>query len=395
MEITILDLINLKKLDGMKLVAGKNGLSRKVKDCGILDYELDSVLRDKYSYSNFHEDQFVLSSFLYAKDNGHLIGDAVKYLVEKRVCALAIKNIYKLPIHDYVLRYADSKDFPIFIIEDGRLYFENIIISVNDCVKSIANMDYGQQEIDSILNRPLNDSAIRHSILQINPSLLSKHIAVYFYLKMPLTINDYDELKDSFKNSCFNTPYASFLRYRNGFLLLYSYDYIDKNEEESLIPEIIRAIAADASKTHIGVSEVHHHIYEVKQSIRESLYSAMLQKGQHSLYMHYGSLGAYQAIFPYAQSNEMRLFSSRIMNPVIDFDAENKSQLAETLIQLIKIGGNLGRLSKELSLHENTLRNRLDRIEQLTGLTYRNPEHYNQLSVAVKIYICSELLDSF
>lgn len=395
MEITISDLINLKKLDGMKLVAGKNGLGRKIRDCGILDYELDSVLKDKYSYSNFHENQFVLSSFLYAKDNEHLIGDAVKYLVEKRVCALAIKNIYKLPIHDYVLRYADSKDFPIFIIDDGGLYFENIIISINDCVKNIANIDYGQQEIDSILNKPLDDSAIRHSILQLNPSFLSKNIAVYFYLKEPLTINDYDDLHKNFKSSRFNTPSASFLRYRNGVLLLYSGEYIDKSEEELLISEIIKAIAKDTSKMDIGVSEVHHHIYHVKQSIRESLYAAMLQRGQNSLYMHYTALGAYQLIFPFAQSEEMQIFSNKIMNPVRDFDAENKFELTETLIQLIKNNGNLGLLSKELSLHENTLRNRLDKVEQLTGLSFRNPEHYSQLSAAVKVSICSRLLNLF
>jgi len=35
--------------------------------------------------------------------------------------------------------------------------------------------------------------------------------------------------------------------------------------------------------------------------------------------------------------------------------------------------------------HENTIRQRLKKIEDLTGLNYRNPDHYEQLSISVKI----------
>ena len=56
METTLNEIINLRELRGLRLVAGQNGLDRKVKSCGILDYELDPELRDKYSYSNFGAD---------------------------------------------------------------------------------------------------------------------------------------------------------------------------------------------------------------------------------------------------------------------------------------------------------------------------------------------------
>lgn len=395
MEVTILDLINLKKLDGMRLVAGKNGLSRKIKDCGILDYEFDSNLKDKYLYSNFHEGQFALTTFLYAKDNEHLIGDAVKYLVEKKVSGLAIKNIYRLNLHDYVLRYADSKDFPIFLIEDKTIYFENIIISIDECIKNMMRMDFGQNEIDTILHGFLDDSAIKRQAIQLNPSFCNHYNAVYFYLKKELTINEYDSYIARFKSSQFYTPFSFFCRYRNGFMMLYSYDSLDKNDESAIITDIINEITDYPHELSIGVSETHHHLHEMKQAINECLHAAMLHQNSNCLYMSYKNIGTYKVIFPYASDKEMQLFSKNIIDPIRDFDAENKFKLTETLIQFIECNGNLNQLSRQISLHENTLRYRLEKIELLNGLNFRNPEHYEQLSLAVKIYICNELINSF
>jgi len=395
MDVTILDLMNFKKLDGMKLIAGKNGLNKRVLDCGILDYEFDSNLKDKYLYSNFHEGQFALSTFLYAKDNEHLISEAVKYLVEKKVSGLAIKNIYNLNLHDYILRYAESNDFPIFIIENPYLYFENIIISIDDCIKSMAGIDYGQKEIDAILNKNLDDSAIKTHALQLNPSFLSHYISVYFYFKNCLTINQYETLIAKFKESQFYNPFTSLLRYRNGLIMICSFESLSKNEENNIIESAIQIILDFQKNVSIGTSEIHHRLHEIKQAINECIYAAMLNCDSTSSHLSYRDIGSYQAIFPYASEIHLQLFSKKIMNPIRDFDAENKFILTQTLIKFIKCEGVLSDLAHQLNLHENTVRYRLEKIETITGLNYRKPEHYHQLSLAVKIYICNELSNSF
>ena len=45
------------------LLAGKDGLSRNVNSVGILDYELDPSVRDRYVCDNFHEGMIVVSTF--------------------------------------------------------------------------------------------------------------------------------------------------------------------------------------------------------------------------------------------------------------------------------------------------------------------------------------------
>ncbi|MDI2586240.1 PucR family transcriptional regulator ligand-binding domain-containing protein [Psychrobacillus sp. NEAU-3TGS] len=188
MEVTLKDLVNLEIFNGMKLIAGEKGLSRKITSCGILDYELDRSLKDRYFHSNFQEHQFALTTFLYAKDEEYLINDAIKYLVNKKASGLAIKNVYRLQIHDSALRYAESMDFPIFLIEPG-IYFENIIISVTNSIHMLGDAFFGQKEIDTLLYKSIDQSKIKQQALQINPSLKNNFLSCTFVLNKILTIN--------------------------------------------------------------------------------------------------------------------------------------------------------------------------------------------------------------
>lgn len=393
-DVTLKDLIDLNVFDGMKLITGEKGLSRKISSCGILDYELDRSLKDRYVHSNFQEHQFALTTFLYAKDEEYLINDAIKYLVNKKASGLAIKNVYRLTIHDSVLRYAESMDFPIFLI-DSTMYFENIIISIKDSIELLGNSHFGQTKIDTILYKSLDPVHIRQHALQLNPSFKNNFFIMYFYVQGHLDNQQFFKIHTSFKNSKLNLPSNSLFRYNNGFLLLYSNDFIDSQDQDILLTEIIQTLLDTNTQFAIGVSDLHYRIEEIKQAIHEAFYAALLHHQEHSELLKYEEIGTYKTIFPFAQTETMQRFSERHLNPLRDFDAENTLLLFETLTQFIMCNGNLHELSKKLSLHENTLRYRLDRVAQLTGLNFKKPEHYEQLSLAVKIHICSELLSEF
>lgn len=75
---------------------------------------MERSLNQKYANLNFLPERMVVSSLLFAKNAPFMIRDAVKYLISKDASALVIKNVFCLPIHESILRYADSKNFPIF-----------------------------------------------------------------------------------------------------------------------------------------------------------------------------------------------------------------------------------------------------------------------------------------
>ena len=61
------------------------------------------------------------------------------------------------------------------------------------------------------------------------------------------------------------------------------------------------------------------------------------------------------------------------------YDLANGTDLAQTLDALLASGGSVARTSSELFIHRNTLRQRIQRIEELIG---RSPEHFEDLVIA-------------
>jgi putative methionine-R-sulfoxide reductase with GAF domain len=61
------------------------------------------------------------------------------------------------------------------------------------------------------------------------------------------------------------------------------------------------------------------------------------------------------------------------------YDLDNGTDLAQTLDALLANGGSVAKTSSELFIHRNTLRQRIQRIEELIG---RSPEHFEDLVIA-------------
>lgn len=62
-----------------------------------------------------------------------------------------------------------------------------------------------------------------------------------------------------------------------------------------------------------------------------------------------------------------RAFANRVLGPVLEYDTRNGGGLLETLNVFVECSGSWSRASETLHLHINTVRYRIQRIEQLTG----------------------------
>lgn len=390
MNITIEDLMKLDYFKGMRLIAGRNGLSRTIADCGILDYEFDQSLKGKYLYSNFHENQFALTTFLYAKNNPFLIGEAVKYLVGKNACALAIKNVFNLSIHESVLRYAESKNFPIFLIEDDKMYFEQIIVNIADFVKDLTQADFCEQETNALLYQSFTSCAIKNAAYRINPSFMPQHLAVFLNSKTPMSIELYNTCRKHFEKSPLHSIHNSYYRFRNGIMFIFSCDMLNSDTLDEQIPSWLNCLVPNTSQFSIGTSCPHFLLEEFNQTLQESIYAAAFFDEKNGLYKKHSDLGLYRVILPLLEEGSLHKFSAAILEPLREFDAENKGNLFDTVIQLVECDGNLHVLSDKMEQHENTLRARFEKIALLTGLNYRKPNHYEQLSMAAKVYLASK-----
>jgi hypothetical protein len=376
----------------VSLVAGKGGLSRIVKDVGILDYELDVSLRNKYFHTSLFKDQLVLTTFLCAKEDISMIGEGIKHLLKQDASGLAIRNVFHLPIPESALRYADSKNFPIVMINSMDIYFEKIIYDVNRYVERMADITFMQNEINILISRKLSADEIRDHAKLINPSFEEKYIAIYFMSRDYFSESDFLDCFKRYDRSRFSTPASTMCLYKHGAFLFYSCDDSPLIFDDEVVSQAVKDIFPDASNYTIGVSQPHFSLGEFSECIKESHFSALLNKNLRKPFLRYSDLGSYEIIFPFAKSREMQAFKKKILEPINEHDAENNSNLLETLTQFVLSGCSISFTAKMISQHENTVRYRLEKIAFLTGLDFKSPAQLEELALAIKIDICSGLL---
>ncbi|WP_425755772.1 PucR family transcriptional regulator [Ihubacter sp. rT4E-8] len=372
---------------GLKIIAGHGGMSRIISDPGILDYELDAVLRDKYLHTNFHENQLVVTTFSCAKDNPFMVSDAIKHLIAKDVSCLVIKNVFKLPIHETILRYADAKNFPIFLIDTQEIYIENIICEVNRCCRLRSDMLYFRKMLSQIFSLPLSSEEIITNLKKINPSCQEQFFTIYIKLDTLQSNLCPEAYYDRFCCSDLNVPSNALILLENSLLYIHSEDNINKKFSDSFITHILQILLCEDPYSGCGVSQYHLTMAEFKISLQESVYAASMPS-EISSYTKYSCLGSYRIIFPFVQSSEMNRYAKDILKTTEDYDIENNSHLLNTLQIYIETNCDLTATAKKLSQHKNTIRYRLNKIKDLTGLDYKNFTDLEQLSLALRIYQC-------
>ena len=155
MEIRVKDFLGFDYFKNLRILAGEDGLDNIVTGCGVLDYELDRSLNEKYVHTNFLPGQLVITSALFAKDNPFLLRDAVKYLVSRKCSGLVVKNVFHLPFHDSILRYADSKSFPILLADASQIFFEDFIIQIDRSIEVMKSSELAEASLNRLMFHPM------------------------------------------------------------------------------------------------------------------------------------------------------------------------------------------------------------------------------------------------
>ena len=200
----------------VKLVAGGGGMSRRINNVGILDYELDPSLKDRYLRTNFQEGQFILTSLLFAKDSPHLVTDAVRHLISRGASGLAIRNVFRLTMPDAALRYADSKNFPIFLINSSKIYFEDIVYEVRRTAERMKDLYFPQGEIEAVFSgKESGDDAARHA-RRLNPSFGDRFFSIYMHGAEYFGEHDFMEFYERYEKGPFFSPRCRMCLYRHG-----------------------------------------------------------------------------------------------------------------------------------------------------------------------------------
>lgn len=378
----------MKFSDKMTLLCGKEGLKKRISSIEVLDYEFVPQLRGKYKHSNFKENEIVIATFLYARENPHFINDAIKELISKGCSALVIKNVFNLPITQSILRYAEAKNFPIFNIESKDFHFDEAIYEVMDGVRRNESATEVKKQLDRIIRGHLDEIEMKEATDRLCPSIENQHQAIFIQIDGDNIDNLIIEYTDRYHKSDLDIPQAFLTFYDNGLIYLYSWSETPSFKLENIIDVLVKDILKKEEIPAMGISRVHYYVGEINHSIGEAMEAAFLTE---SGVKRYEELGTLRVIIPFCEDRVMIEYSDEILEPIIEYDLANKAFLLKTLVGFCENQFSFIKTAKALSQHENTVRYRMDQIAEITGLNYRNLYDLNQLDMAYKIRKCRNL----
>jgi sugar diacid utilization regulator len=141
-------------------------------------------------------------------------------------------------------------------------------------------------------------------------------------------------------------------------------------------------------QVHIGVGSVCGRPSELPRSLREAHLALRLQKAllHGSGACEYPKLGIFRMLAAMTDLTDVDRFVREWLGCLLDYDERRKAELVHTLTQYLEHGGNYDATAAELSVHKSTLKYRLQRIRELTGLELNDPDVHFNLQLATRAW---------
>jgi sugar diacid utilization regulator len=153
--------------------------------------------------------------------------------------------------------------------------------------------------------------------------------------------------------------------------------------------QVCRLVVSDlGGQCHIGVGGPCARPSELPRSLHEAGLALRLQKTllHGSGACEYPKLGIFRMLAGISDLTDVNAFVREWLGHLIDYDARRKAELVHTLTQYLEHGGNYDATAAELSVHKSTLKYRLQRIRELTGLELNDPDVHFNLQLATRAW---------
>ena len=389
MAITILEAMKLPTLKDFELIAGYRGLDREIQRASILDYEYEKSLSDKPIQTYFEKGDFVISSLIYAKDDPSLILESVKGLVSDGVSGLAVKNIYYDVLPEEVIKYANQMDFPIFMFDKKGSYYEDIVTEIYDKNKEKNSISYQEAKIGILLKEDMDKSSVKNMAKDFNISFKENMFSICLKPKKYIDENSLTNIINILNRDLG----ASHVAYRYHGIIFIICTYEDSHKEKKstefsrLVRLMIYSLFLDLNDYYIGISNFHKYIDELNFALKESMYAMRVASIEGENIKYYYEIGVYKLLMPSYSEGYMINFYSDTIGKIKQYDQKYNSELLQTAIVYVKLGGNIKNTAKSINLHENTVRYRINKIKEIFNTTNSEFEFYEELALGIKLHL--------
>ncbi|MBX7403599.1 PucR family transcriptional regulator [Clostridium chauvoei] len=374
MAITVKEALELQILDGFEVVAGKNGLSKEITNVAVWDYETGDLIK-----KNFRAGDFALSTLVAIKDDIRKLYDSVQRMIDIGITCLAIKNIYFDYIPEDVLDIANKNNFVLMLFKDT--FTEDVIVEVNKAIIIKKEFENLALKIDKILYDNLNEATIKKLAYNINVNFKEKNIVAYCKKKNNKLIGlrefSHEEAQD---------VYSRVIHYKGGYLVINTFNDVDLDDIENIILRRLEWLGFSNKEYFIGISNLHEKLCDLDKSIQESLYAFKHSKTYNKDIAFFRKIGLNRIFIPILDNPWVQKYYSEVIEPLIQYDKSNDTELVKTAIKYIENNGDIKTTAEELFQHGNTVRYRIDKINKIISAHCKNEHFYEELAVGVRIY---------
>lgn len=368
------DLFKLPSLSKMKIIAGNKGLHKIIR----WSYKAESIHLAKWVHGGellivskmvIHEKDFNLYNFL---------KEAISLNISGALLLIGPNYIEQIP--QSVIDLSNQKHFPLFLIPwDTPLVdiFEELghaIASIN-----LINDKHKDLLFSIIFNTNLSLDYLKYQSQEVNFSFdgYLQFFEINFLLPQSenaIILNDVD--KDTicqFIHTLFENEHIPILSssYTKNIIALINVNNTSLDTLNTLFPQILNYIKENYPNyiVNIGIGTRQKSLEKYKLSYEQAskcINLAIKQKQKNMIY-YYEQLGLYQLFYDINNKTLLENFVHNILYSLIAYDKKYNTNLIQTLEVYLNKNCNLNQTAETLFIHRNTIKYRLQRIEEITN----------------------------
>ena len=376
------DLLSLSSMSRARLIAGAGGMEKGIR----WSYKAENLNFEKWVKG---QELLIVSSPVTQRKNYDLYSIIQKAIELHMSCALLLEGEnYVSKVEPEVMELAEKNDFPLFVIP----WDVPLIDFFEELGHAISYLDERKDMQDSFLAEIIfgagtNTERIRDRCAEmgVDERALEQIFVMHLH-----------GLKNDVVHASALTLQRIF-RSRKYPAMVFSYgDRIvgciqDSAEARSFLRTVFQEFFDGFERRPqytLNIGERCSSISDLAQSFRESSKINTLLEHIHRTneLVFYDEIGYYRMLLSYEDQAPMKRFVEEVLGQILAYDRKNKTQLIETLWMYYECGASMTHAAEKLFTHKNTVKYRLQRIEEITGRSMENQFQSFELYNALLIY---------
>ena len=379
MALKLKDLFQLPHMKDLKLVAGATGMDRTLHWVHVV--ELPDVMHWILG------GELLFMTGIGIRDNLAQLPRIVEACAQRKVAGLVLNVGPYIPATPpEVIELAEQLGFPLFelpwevkLVEVTKEICNHIMSqqveekSIQDILESILYGDCSQPDLltsraalyDYDLAKPHRVLFVRYggSLPTVKANLAIEQKVLEDKLQLQQIVND------TFRRV--GKKVLSTARSDRLALLLPSDGSMQEAHKVDTIAQNILQASQEKLKPmqlHIGWGSPFDQLPSAKKSLEQAeLALKVAMASGKKRYFGYESLGFYKVLFNVSNRKELESYRSEVLGPLNEYDKRHGGELLPTLAAFLEDTENLLIVADKLHIHRNTLRYRLQKVEEITG----------------------------